>query len=611
VHLRRIRHLPLVAGLLVALVLAGLWPASAYAAGITVTTTADAIQKDGKCSLREAIIAANTDKAVDTCAAGKGADTITLAAGTYTLGIAGGGEDAAARGDLDITSNVIIKGSGAGATIIDGNRLDRVLDIKKGAALTISGVSIRNGDNLTELDAGGIANHGTLVLQNGIVRANHGYSGGISNDGTATIASSTIENNGAAEDGGGIWNRGTLTVANSTIRNNTSGEMGGGFANSVDGKLAISNSTISYNEGGSGGGAMMVYYNSTVSLSNSTVSDNSGGGIETWWGSPGIKISVDSSTVESIVDAENASSAVIVKNSIVGSCGGRLTSQGYNLIQNPSGCTIAGDTTGNRLNLDPKLGPLQDNGGPTMTRALLIGSPAIDAGNPATPGSAASTCPPTDQRAVVRAQDGNGDGRNRCDIGAFEVLAPTLLRNGGFELDANGNGRPDSWSSNSHFTRSSTSVQSGRYAGRHRASDNTSYTVSQSIAGVRAGSAYVFSGYVNAPATSDGFTFKLQLRWRNASGTSIRTDTVASLADDTTGKWQRVWASKVTPSGAASVQVAMVLSSLKASIYVDSFALRLAPTTSGATSAAEMLDVFGDEAAPQPADPAEAAEPAG
>ena len=67
--------------------------------------------------------------------------------------------------------------------------------------------------------------------------------------------------------------------------------------------------------------------------------------------------------------------------------------------------------------MNPKLGPLQDNGGPTFTHALLQGSPAIDAGNPATPGSGANACPATDQREVARPQG------PRCDIGAFELVS--------------------------------------------------------------------------------------------------------------------------------------------------------------------------------------------
>jgi hypothetical protein len=101
-------------------------------------------------------------------------------------------------------------------------------------------------------------------------------------------------------------------------------------------------------------------------------------------------------------------------------CAGELSSQGYNVIGTTSGCTITGDATGNRTGVTPQLGPLQNNGGPTLTHLPLSGSPAIDAGNPAAPGSGDSACPTTDQRSQPRPRDGDGDGVARCDIGAVE-----------------------------------------------------------------------------------------------------------------------------------------------------------------------------------------------
>jgi hypothetical protein len=101
--------------------------------------------------------------------------------------------------------------------------------------------------------------------------------------------------------------------------------------------------------------------------------------------------------------------------------GGALTSQGYNLIQNTTNCIIGGDTTGNITGQDPQLGLLVDNGGPTKTHALSEGSPAIDAGNPAAPGSGGAACAAIDQRGFLRPFGAI------CDIGAFE-------RGGAFSL---------------------------------------------------------------------------------------------------------------------------------------------------------------------------------
>jgi CSLREA domain-containing protein len=99
-------------------------------------------------------------------------------------------------------------------------------------------------------------------------------------------------------------------------------------------------------------------------------------------------------------------------------CSGSLASLGYNLVQNLNGCSLTGTPTGNQTGLDPKLGPLANNGGPTFTHALLSDSPAIDKGNPAAPGSSNSACAATDQRGIARPQGA------ACDIGAFEVADP-------------------------------------------------------------------------------------------------------------------------------------------------------------------------------------------
>src|SRR5439155_8572297 len=89
-------------------------------------------------------------------------------------------------------------------------------------------------------------------------------------------------------------------------------------------------------------------------------------------------------------------------------CVGSVTSLGHNLDSDGS-CALAAE--GDLSSVDPKLGALADNGGPTQTQALLAGSPAIDAGTN-------SGCPSTDQRGQPRPKDGNGDGNVVCDMGA-------------------------------------------------------------------------------------------------------------------------------------------------------------------------------------------------
>jgi CSLREA domain-containing protein len=133
-----------------------------YAAEITINTSNDELNNDGDCSLREAIQAANTNSQVDACGPGSGADTITIPAGTYTLTIAGTGEDANATGDLDITDSLTINGAGAGTTIIrahatTGSGIDRVFDVIGAISVTISDVTLANG-RCTSCNGGGIRN---------------------------------------------------------------------------------------------------------------------------------------------------------------------------------------------------------------------------------------------------------------------------------------------------------------------------------------------------------------------------------------------------------------------------------------------------------------------
>jgi hypothetical protein len=96
-------------------------------------------------------------------------------------------------------------------------------------------------------------------------------------------------------------------------------------------------------------------------------------------------------------------------------CAATLNSQGYNLIGNTTGCSLSFADPTTSFGLNPLLGPLQNNGGATDTHALLPGSPAIDAANPAAPGSSVNACETVDQRGLLRPQGA------ACDIGAFEL----------------------------------------------------------------------------------------------------------------------------------------------------------------------------------------------
>ncbi len=148
-----------------------------------------------------------------------------------------------------------------------------------------------------------------------------------------------------------------------------------------------------------------------------------------------------------------------------------------------------------------------------------------------------------------------------------------LLLNSGFELDANGDNRPDNWTSKSFFTRSSTLFKTGSFSGRHSSTTNNGYTILQNVDGITEGSTYGFNGWTNIPSTSDTFSYKLQLRWLNSSGSALSTKTVKTYTVATAG-WDQFSRNYVAPLGAVTAQIRMTVSSLNTLIYSDEFELK-------------------------------------
>ena len=180
-------------------------------------------------------------------------------------------------------------------------------------------------------------------------------------------------------EGGGIYNDGEvdgtamLTVSNSTLSGNSARNAGGGIyndGNSGRATLSINNSTLSGNSSSFAGGGGILNDHATLTVSNSTLSGNSGGQRN------GNVILNKQGTLEigdTILNAETSNMNILNDR-------GRITSFGYNLSSDNGGGVLTGP--GDQINTNPMLGPLQNNGGPTFTHALLTGSPAVNAGDP-------------------------------------------------------------------------------------------------------------------------------------------------------------------------------------------------------------------------------------
>ena len=436
----------LVLGFCVLAAFGALAPAIAGAATITPNILTDEDAANANCSLREAITAANTDGDHNGCNPGGAndvADTIVLQSGqTYSLSLPGV-EDANATGDLDVAAEpVTIQASGAAQATIDGNgdgvgdpvaaTGDRILDYDP---LLAGGVTNNSLTSLALTDGGdGAIRTGgavsTLSITGSRLFANNsvGGFGAIRQSGAAiTITDTSIDGN--TSTGGAIFQElGSLVISGSTISGNTAtGEtdIGGAIAKSSGNALTLTNSTVSGNSANGGGGG--IWQNAgMLNLRNATVAGNTADS-----DAGGLAAGDGGGVFNTGTGAVNARNSLLGDNrdlsgtgNVHPDCSGTLTGQGYNLVESTTGCTLAGVTTGNVTGVDGGLLALAANGGPTMTQALDgPTSPAIDAGNPATPDGLGTSCPSTDQRGL-----GRGGNTGDCDIGAYELQqqAPVL-----------------------------------------------------------------------------------------------------------------------------------------------------------------------------------------
>ena len=355
-----------------------------------------------------------------TCAGGTGSFRQCLAAansvpgslitfsvdGVFTL------SSPATHTNLFVEGEVTIQGNGADRTIIDGNQGDHELFIDNGTVATISGVTLRNFRPVGN-GGGAIVNAGrSLTVINSAISGN-----------TLVAARDTPSSTDVIGSGGGIFSLAALTVTGTTISGNdvvvqdaTADRLiaqgGGLFALTGNagnlGPVILTNVTISRNR------LLLTPRPGAVNISR-------GAGI--YGAFNGIRPANDTATNVTITansgamtgsGVENNASITFANSIIAGNTGAPQCTSGqspvnggYNLDSDRS--CFSGSTS---LHADPLLGPLADNGGPTMTHALQPGSPAVDSVGPG--------CPPpgADQRGITRPQG------PACDMGAFEVVVP-------------------------------------------------------------------------------------------------------------------------------------------------------------------------------------------
>jgi CSLREA domain-containing protein len=390
---------------------------------------------------------------------------------------------------FNITSGVVTL---SGLTVTngktpDGGTTSRGGGIQNGGTLTMNDVVVASNQTGTGgtlnfnngPGGGGIDNQGTLTITNCSVIGNNTanatagttpmWGGGVANTGTLTIANSVVSGNSTGNGnpnegfGGGIYNDGQMTVTGTSITNNTTGNggNGAGLYNASGRLVTINNTTFSNNSSPNSGGAIM--NNGAVQMANSTISGNTanvGSGIynvsisdvrnTTVSGNHTGNAIEDASTVNLInctvtlndsygFNHTSPNNDLVMNTIIAGNAGvsdvhGHFFSDGGNLIGRADGSDGFGIPPGDQVGsiaspLDPHLGPLADNGGPTKTHALLSNSTALDAGKNCVDPDVGGPCDLltpllTDQRGTIfnRKVDGpDGDTTATVDIGAYEM----------------------------------------------------------------------------------------------------------------------------------------------------------------------------------------------
>ncbi|NUQ36765.1 MAG: PEP-CTERM sorting domain-containing protein [Caldilineales bacterium] len=405
------------------------------------------------CTLVDAITAANTDTATGGCPAGSGADVIELRADVVLTEVNNLGNNFGATGLPVVSSEIRIEGGGH--TV--GRRADapdfRIFSVQHSGRLTLRNAIVSGGNSESFAGGGGIdVNSATLIVDDSVITGNTATIGGGINANYASLSvSNSIISNNSATLGGGVHAYVTDTKIQSSSLSGNMADLGGGIYIYRSG-VEIARSVLSGNVAGSGGGISVQRYG-LVTVVNSTLSGNSanyGGGV-TGEGDIGMIISASTLT-SNMADKMGGGirsglfSRLTLSNSIVtgNSAGvsgkeirndGSVTTNGNNFIGHsaetsaqafsgftpgPTDIVATSDGTHPTALTGILAANLADNGGPTLTHALVPGSPAIDASPSA--GCAAAPVNGVDQRGFPRNVNGDGaPSENECDIGAYET----------------------------------------------------------------------------------------------------------------------------------------------------------------------------------------------
>ncbi len=390
-------------------------------------------------------------------------DTVQVAQGTFT-------NPQGAEYMLLLMKNITLSGGWdeaftmqSGLTTVDGQGDVQGLYVDNSVTASVSGFMFERGGILNrgtltlttsfvmDNQAAGIVNAGIMHMDQDVVSYNTAVSaaaGGINNSGVLTITASTIANNasyyGYSSSAGAIWNSGTLLIDTTSIFNNFSDNNAGAIY-ATSGGIVIRNSVIRNNTSVNFGGGMDVYLvQDPVYISNTTFSNNSSGeGGAIYFGA---QYGSEPLYLNNVTLAENTASTstggvysgglVHLQNTILAGntgptdasdCSGTFQSEGYNLIQNTSGCTLSGIATGNQLDLNAGVLPFVQVWG---FYPLASYSPAVNAGDPAGCKDGQGNSLLSDQRGVPRT--------GRCDVGAYEYKLPgpvasLFVESGGFQ----------------------------------------------------------------------------------------------------------------------------------------------------------------------------------